>query len=320
MAGMPKLGKIVFFGTPEFAVPTLEALVEAGREPVAVVTRPAAPSGRGQEVQDPPVATAARAHGLEVLQPERVKDEAFIAGMRELAPDLFVVVAFGQIFPAELLEVPKRGAINLHGSLLPKYRGASPIQSAIANGEKKTGVTTMLMEEELDAGPILLQAEVEIGRSETAGELSKRLETLGAELMVETIEMLEKGKGIKPRKQREESASYATKFSKGDGRMNWALEAEELYNRMRALDPWPGMTANFKGRPVKVLWGVPMTWEKGPSGFTGTYLGLRQGKMAILCGGDTVFGIEELQRPGKKPLRASDFVNGERIRVGERFA
>ncbi len=317
---MATLGKIVFFGTPEFAVPTLEALVAAGREPIAVVTRPPAPAGRGQEVQEPPVAEAARAHGLELLQPERVKDEAFIARMRERAPDLFVVVAFGQIFPAELLEVPKHGAVNLHGSLLPKYRGASPIQSAVANGEKKTGVTTMLMEEELDAGPILLQTEVEIGRSETAGELSQRLEKLGAELVVETVDKLEKGKGIKQRKQREESASYASKFSKDDGRMNWALEAEELYNRMRAFDPWPGMTANFKGRPIKVLWGVPMTWEKGPSGFTGTYLGLRQGKMAILCGGDSVFGIEELQRPGKKPLRASDFVNGERIRVGERFA
>ena len=311
--------RIVFFGTPDFAVPTLEALIEAGRKPVAVVTRPPRPAGRGQEVSEPAVAETAREHGLDVLQPERVRDEEFLERMRALEPDLFVVVAFGQIFPAELLELPKLGSVNLHASLLPKYRGASPIQSAVAAGEKKTGVTTMLMEEELDAGPILLQEEVEIRRSETAGELSERLAKVGARLMVETLERLADGK-LKQRKQREESASYASKFSKDDGRMNWALEAEELYNRMRALDPWPGMTANFKGRPVKVLWGVPMSWEKGPSGFTGTYLGLRQGKMAILCGGDTVFGIEELQRPGKKPQRAADFVNGERLRVGERFA
>lgn len=311
--------RIVFFGTPEFAVPTLEALVESGRKPVAVVTQPPRPAGRGQEVSDPAVAEAAREHGLDILQPERVRDEELMERIRSLEPDLFVVVAFGQIFPAELLEVPKLGSLNLHASLLPKYRGASPIQSAVAAGEKKTGVTTMLMEEELDAGPILLQEEVEIRRSETAGELSARLAKVGARLMVETLDRLVQGK-LKQRKQREESASYASKFSKDDGRMNWALEAEELYNRMRALDPWPGMTANFKGRPVKVLWGVPMSWEKGPSGFTGTYLGLRQGKMAILCGGDTVFGIEELQRPGKKPQRASDFVNGERLRVGERFA
>lgn len=316
---MPKLDRIVFFGTPDFAVPTLKALVEAGRKPLRVVTRPAAPVGRGQDVQEPPVAEVARELGLDVAQPERVKEEAFVEEMRALEPDLFVVVAFGQIFPETLLAVPKLGSVNLHASLLPKYRGASPIQSAVANGDKKTGVTTMLMEEELDAGPILLQEEVEIHRSETAGELAERLAKLGADVLVETLAQLEKGK-LKQRKQREESASYATKFTKDDGRVNWALHAEELYNRMRAMDPWPGMTANFKGRPVKLLWGVPMTWEKGPSGFSGTYLGLRQGKMAILCGGDTVFGIEELQRPGKNPLRASDFVNGERLRVGERFA
>lgn len=313
------LERIVFFGTPEFAVPTLDALVEAGREPALVVTRPARPAGRGQAVQEPPVAEAARRHGIAVAQPARVRDPEEIERLRAIDPDLFVVVAFGQIFPAALLELPKHGSINLHASLLPKYRGASPIQSAIANGEKKTGVTTMLMEEALDAGPILLQEEVEIRRGETAGELAERLAKLGADLMAETLDRLEKSL-LKPRKQREESSSYASKFSKEDGRMNWALEAEELYNRMRALDPWPGMTANFKGRPVKVLWGVPMSWEKGPSGFTGTYLGLRQGKMAILCGGDTIFGIEELQRPGKTPQRASDFVNGERLRVGERFA
>jgi len=318
---MPKLERIVFFGTPDFAVPTLEALVEAGHAPLAVVSRPARPVGRGQEVQDPPVVEAARAHGIDVRQPESVKEEGFVETMRELAPDLFVVVAFGQIFPAELLGVPKHGAINLHASLLPKYRGASPIQSAVAAGEKKTGVTTMRMEEELDSGPILLQTETEIRKSETAGELSERLAKLGGELMVETIEALAKSKGgIKERKQREESASYASKFSKNDGRMNWALDAQELYNRMRAFDPWPGMAANFRGRPVKMLWGVPMDWEKAPSGATGTYLGLRQGRMAILCGSDTVFGIEEIQRPGKKAQRASDFVNGERVRVGERFA
>ncbi|HLE85981.1 MAG TPA: methionyl-tRNA formyltransferase [Thermoanaerobaculia bacterium] len=316
---MAALEKIVFFGTPEFAVPTLEALIEAGRNPALVVARPDRPAGRGQEVQEPAVAAAARARGLELLQPERVRDEAFIERLRALAPDVFVVVAFGQIFPPALLQLPKHGAINLHASLLPKYRGASPIQSAIANGEKKTGVTTMLMEEGLDTGAILLQEEVEIRRSDTAGELAGRLAKLGAALMVETLDRLVQGK-LKPRKQRDESASYAAKFSKEDGRTNWALEAEEIYNRMRAFDPWPGMIANFKGRPVKLVWGVPMSWEKGPSGFTGTYLGLRQGKMAILCGGDTVFGIEEVQRPGKKPLRASDFVNGERLRVGERFA
>lgn len=316
---MPKVKRIVFFGTPEFAVPTLDALVEAGRTPVAVVSQPPKPAGRGQEEQPPPVAVSAAEHGIELLQPEKVRDPELIEAMKGLAPDLFVVVAFGQIFPAELLEVPKQGSINLHASLLPKYRGAAPIQAAVAAGEKKTGVTAMLMEEELDAGPILGQEEVPIKRIDTAGRLSKKLSKVGAELIVETISGLEGGK-LKQRKQREESASYAGLIEKRDGKANWALEAEEIYNRMRAHDPWPGTTATFKGRPLKIVWGVPMTWEKGPSGVTGTYLGLRQGKIAVLCGGDTVFGIEELQRPGKKPLRASDFVNGERLRVGEQFA
>ena len=314
-----KIERTVFFGTPEFAVPTLEALVEAGRSPLAVVTQPARPAGRGQDVQEPPVAEAAREHGLEVLQPESVKDQAFIDSMKELAPDAFVVVAFGQIFPVDLLEVPKHGSINVHASLLPKYRGASPIQSAIAAGEKKTGITTMQMEEELDSGPILLQEEVQIRRSATTGSLTDKLSKVGADLLVETLETIEAGK-LKSRKQREESSSYATTISKRDGRINWALTSEEIYNRMRAFDPWPGTLAHFRGKPLKIVWGVPMTWEYAPSGVSGTILGLRQGRIAVLAGGDTVFGIEELQRPGKKPLRASDFLNGERLRVGESFA
>lgn len=314
-----KIERIVFFGTPEFAVPTLDALVAADKTPVAVVCQPARPSGRGQEETQPPVAQAAERHGIELIQPEDVKSEEFIEQMSALKPDVFVVVAYGEIFPQELLDVPEHGAINVHASLLPKYRGAAPIQAAVAAGEKKTGVTTMLMEEELDSGPILLQEEVPIKRSLTAGRLAKKLSKVGADLLVETLDTMAKGK-IKQRKQREESASYAGLIEKRDGKANWALDAEEIYNRMRAHDPWPGTTATFKGRPLKILWGVPMTWEKAPSGVTGTYLGLRQGKIAVLCGGDSVFGIEELQRPGKKPLRASDFVNGERLRVGEQFA
>ncbi len=193
------------------------------------------------------MAEAASALGIDVIHAERVRDEQFVASMRELEPDLFVVVAFGQIFPAELLDVPKRGAINLHASLLPKYRGASPIQSALANGEKKTGVTTMRMEEELDAGPILLQEEVAIRRSETAGELARRLAQVGAGLMVETVEKLAKGKGIKERKQREESASYAEKFSKSDGKMNWALDADRALQPHARLRPLAGHDRPLQG-------------------------------------------------------------------------
>lgn len=316
---MPKIRKVVFFGTPEFAVSTLDALAEAGRAPALVVSQPARPAGRGKSEQQPPVAAWAEEHDVPLEQPESVADQGFLDKLRELAPDLALVVAFGQIFPGELLDLPKRGCINLHASLLPKYRGASPVQGVLLEGEKKTGVTTMRMEEELDSGPILLQEETLIRSYETTDRLSGRLAKLGARVMVDTVEALEKGK-LKPRKQRDESASYSPKVAKSDGKVNWALRADEIYNRLRAFTPWPGLAAHFRGRSVKVVWGVPMTWEEAPFGVTGTYLGLRQGRMAILCGGGTIFGLEELQRPGKKPVRASDFANGERVRVGERFA
>lgn len=315
----PPIEKIVFFGTPEFAIPTLDALEEAGRTPRLIVSQPPRPAGRGQEEQQPPVAQWAEEHGIELLQPESVKDEEFLDKLRELEPDMAIVVAFGQIFPKELLELPKQGCINVHASLLPKYRGASPIQSALINGERKTGVTIMRMEEELDTGNILHQEDTKIRSWESAGELSERLADLGADLMVEMLDMLESGE-YKVRKQREESASYSTLIEKSDGRVNWALESEEIYNRLRAYTPWPGMKAHFRGRPVKLVWGVPMTWENAPIGVTGTVLGLRQGRIAVLCGNNTIFGIDELQRPGKKKLRASDFANGERVQVGDIFA
>ena len=310
---------IVFFGTPEFAMPTLDALHEAGRTPALVVSQPPRPAGRGQEAQEPPVAEWAREHGVELAQPESVKDEAFLERLRDLAPDVAVVVAFGQIFPAELLAVPVHGCLNLHASLLPKYRGASPIQAALINGEKKTGVTIMRMVEELDAGPILHQEEIKVRSYENTGDLSDKLSELGARLIVETLDKLESG-DYKERKQREESASYAGRIAKTDGKVNWALESQEIYNRLRAYTPWPGVSAHFRGRPVKIVWGVPMTWESAPIGVTGTVLGLRQGRIAVLCGNNTIFGIDELQRPGKNKLRASDFANGERVRVGDQFA
>ncbi|MEM7051478.1 MAG: methionyl-tRNA formyltransferase [Acidobacteriota bacterium] len=316
---MPAIKKIVFFGTPDFAVPTLDALEEAGRTPAVIVSQPARPAGRGQDAAEPPVAEWARERKVPLLQPESVKDEAFLEEMTKLAPDVAVVVAFGQIFPPELLAIPKQGCINLHASLLPKYRGASPVQGSLLEGDKKTGVTTMLMDEGLDTGPILLQEETLIRSYETTERLSGRLAKLGGGVMVETLAQREKNK-IKPRKQRDESASYSPQITKRDGKINWALTADEIYNRLRAYTPWPGLSGHFRGRPLKIVWGVPMTWEEAPFGVSGTYLGLRQGRLAILCGNGTIFGIEDVQRPGKKEIRGSDFCNGERVRVGERFA
>ncbi|HEX7184288.1 MAG TPA: methionyl-tRNA formyltransferase [Thermoanaerobaculia bacterium] len=314
---MPDASPILFFGTPELAVPTLATLVESGRAPVRVVTQPSRPAGRGRQLQDPPVARWAREHGLPVLQPEKVRDPAFLDELRPLEPGAAVVVAFGQIFPRALLELPRHGCINLHASLLPRYRGASPIQAAVAAGETRTGVTTMLMEEGLDSGPILLQEETEIGSSQTAGELSRRLADLGAGLVVRTLEKLEKGT-LAPRPQDPAEATYAPRLTRESGRVDWSLGARELFNRLRAFTPWPGLTAELRGEPVKLVWaealeGVAAGEEPG------TFLGLRDGLLAVACGGGAL-GVRELQRPGRKPLKAADFLNGERLRAGEKLS
>ncbi|MES1240382.1 MAG: methionyl-tRNA formyltransferase [Acidobacteriota bacterium] len=312
MAGSPierPIERIIFFGTPEFAVPTLAALVEAGRSPLRVVTQPARPVGRGHRLQDPPVAAWARERGLPVAQPEKVRDPAFLDEMRELAPDVAVVVAFGQIFPRDLLALPRLGCVNVHASLLPRWRGAAPIQAAISAGDARTGVTTMLMEAGLDTGPMLLDEEAEIGPEETAGELSLRLADMGGRLLVRTLERLEAG-DLAPRPQEADAATYAPRLTRDSGRVDWTRPAPEIAARLRAFTPWPGLSAMLDGEPLKLVRvGVLQeTTQAAP----GTFLGMRDGRLAVACGEGSVLGLAELQRPGRKPLRGSDFANGER--------
>jgi len=314
---MPRIDRILFFGTPDFAVPTLAALVAAGRAPVRVVTQPARPVGRGHRLQDPPVAAWARAQGFEVMQPERVRSPVFLEEAAALAPDVAVVVAFGQIFPRALLDLPAHGCINLHASLLPRWRGASPIQAAVAAGDARTGVTTMRMEEGLDAGPILLQEETEIGAEETADELSRRLAGMGGSLMVRTLERLETG-DLAARPQPAEGVTYAPRLTRDSGRVDWRLTAREIRDRGRAFTPWPGLTAELRGEPVKVT--ASGVGEGAAGAPPGTILGLREGRLAVACSGGTVLEISALQRPGKRALSAADFVNGERLQAGETFA
>jgi methionyl-tRNA formyltransferase len=316
---MSGIDRILFFGTPDFAVPVLAALVDAGRAPVRVVAQPSRPAGRGNRLQDPPVVAWAREHGLEVMQPERVRNPAFLESAAALSPDLAVVVAFGQIFPRALLDLPRHGCVNLHASLLPRWRGASPIQAAVAAGDARTGVTTMLMEEGLDSGPILLQEELEIGPDETADALSRRLAEMGGRLMVETIERLERG-GLEPRPQPAEGVTFAPKLARDSGRADWRLAAREIHDRLRAYTPWPALTSELRGEPVKILAAEPLPEEHPEAAAPGTILGLRGGRLAVACGGGTVLGLAELQRPGKRALRAADFVNGERLRAGESFS
>jgi methionyl-tRNA formyltransferase len=315
---MSAVDPIVFFGTPDLAVPTLAALVAAGQAPACVVTQPSRPAGRGQKEQDPPVARWARAHGLPVLQPERVRDAEFLAAMRAVAPGVAVVVAFGQIFPRELLDLPRHGCINLHASLLPRWRGAAPIQAAVAAGEERTGVTTMQMEAGLDSGPILLQEETAIGAAETAGELGQRLAAIGAALVVRTLAALERG-DLVAQPQDAAQATYAPRLTRDSGRFDGSLSAQALYDRLRAYTPWPGLTAELSGAPVKLVRAAPLP-VAGEGQEPGTLLGLRDGRLAVACGGGSVLGIEELQRPGRKALRAADFVNGERLRPGDRLS
>ena len=309
---------LVFFGTPEFALPTLEALCRVGREPIRVVTQPARPVGRGRRLQDPPVAEWARKQDLEVVQPERVRDPEFISALGALEPAVAIVVAFGQIFPGELLELPAHGCLNLHASLLPRYRGAAPVQAAIAAGDTTTGVTTMRMEEGLDTGPILLQAETEIGPQETGGRLSERLSQQGAELVLETLGQLEAG-GLEPRAQNDEQASLAPRLKKADGEIDWSLPATRIFDRLRAFTPWPGVFSQLRGQPVKILWGEPVPPAADSTGRVGELVGLVEERLVVRCGEGTALAIERLQRPGRKPVTAVELDNSEHFESGERF-
>jgi len=317
------MAPLVFFGTPEFAVPTLEALAAADRMPALVVTQPSRPAGRGNQPQLPPVARWARERGLPLLQPERVRSPELLSELAAVRPAVAVVVAFGQIFPRELLLLPVHGCLNLHASLLPLYRGAAPIQAAIAAGDERTGVTVMRMEEGLDSGPILLQAETAIGAAETAGELSSRLAALGASLMVAALDRLERG-DLAESPQDAARATLAPRLRRASARASWSVTAAELSNQLRAHTPWPGMTAELRGAPIKLLRALPLpspppSPASGPAE-PGTYLGLTPAGIAVACGAGTALAVSALQRPGRKAQRAGDFVNGERLRPGERFS
>ena len=312
----------IFFGTPEFAVPVLRAMVESGYPPARVITRPARPVGRGYKLQDPPVAVWAAAHDLEVLQPEKVNRKSFRAELARVEPDVAVVVAFGQIFRRRLLALPRHGCFNVHASLLPRYRGAAPIQAAIAAGETTTGVTTMVMEEGLDSGPILLQDELEIAPGETTPELAERLAESGARLMVETLRRLERG-DLEPREQDHSEASYAPQLTKADGVVDWSRPATEIYDRLRAYTPWPGQVTTLRGKQVKLIQARPL--PERAEAQPGTVLELRQDPsgegrlLPVVCGGGSQLGLYKVQPAGKKAVAAVDFANGARLEPGECF-
>jgi methionyl-tRNA formyltransferase len=312
--------RIVFCGTPEFAVPTLrELLANAEFVVEAVVTQPDRPRGRGQRVSAAPVKEAAAKAGVRIYQPESVKSDEARDFFAQIKPDAAVIIAYGQIIPRRLLEIPRLGWMNLHGSLLPKYRGAAPVAWAIVNGESKTGLTTMRLDPGLDTGPILMQQEIAIGGDETAPELAGRMAELGAPLVAESLVKLARGE-IAPIPQDSTQASYAPILTKEHGRIDWAQPAAEIYNRIRGLAPWPGAFSTFRGRLCQV-WGRPSASATTAGADIAPDAGILIVGEAIevICGHSTRLRLEAVQMEGRKRLSAREFVNGARLGSGERF-
>lgn len=322
--------RLIFCGTPQFAVPTLKHLLgKSDFEVIAVITQPDRPRGRGQQISVSPVKEVALAASLPVHQPEKIRAPEVQQLFVELAPDVIVIIAYGQIIPARLLSIPKHGWINLHASLLPKYRGAAPINWAIANGETHTGLTTMRIDAGMDTGDTLLQREMEISPKETAPELAARMSEAGAPLMEETLGGLA-ANAIVPRPQNQAEATVAPILKKEDGRIDWSRPAQEIYNRMRGLAPWPGAYTTFRGQTCH-LWGEPVVSSNSlpaelldsPSfsairSAPGTLVAARNDWL-VSCGNTTLLRLQSVKLEGRKQISVAEFANGARLKPGERF-
>jgi methionyl-tRNA formyltransferase len=306
---------VVFFGTSSFAIPTLESLIQGPEDIVAGVTQPDRRKGRGQKISLSPVKEVALHHGITVLQPEKVSEEALVEEIRRIQPDLFVVAAYGQILPKSLLSIPRYGAVNVHASLLPHYRGAAPIVWAILNGEKVTGVTTMMMDEGMDTGDILLQAEVSVGERETAESLNNRLAVLGAHLLQETLRGMKTGT-LHPTPQDPDKASYAPSIKKEDGAIDWSKEAREIDRQVRALYPWPGAFTRWRGKSLKICRGEVRHVQ--PRGRSGSVVWVGGDFLEVETGRDS-FLVREVQLEGGRRMGIRDFLSGHPVPVGTTF-
>lgn len=306
--------RIVFMGTPEFAVPCLQRLIDCGHEISGVFTQPDKPQGRKMILTPPPVKALALENGLTVYQPQKMKDGTALEMLKEANPELVIVVAYGKILPKEILEFPKYGCINIHASLLPKLRGAAPIQWSVINGCEKTGVTSMQMDEGLDTGDMLITAELEIGENETAGELHDRVSALGAEVLEQTIAALQKGE-LKPEKQNHDEFTYAPMLSKELSPIDWNLPAREVHNKIRGLSPWPSAISALNGKKVKIHRSV-LACEKGGAAGEVAENGKR---LVVACGDGECIEILNIQAEGKKAMSAADFMRGNPVNIGDKF-
>ena len=311
--------RLLFCGTPQFTVPTLKHLLaQPDFEIIGVITQPDRPRGRGHEVSFSPIKELAIAANLRVHQPEKIRSPEARELLQKLAPDCIVIIAYGQIIPSTLLSIPKLGWINLHASLLPKYRGAAPINWAIVNGEERTGLTTMRIDAGMDTGDILLQREIEIGPAETAPELSARLSEIGAPLMAETLRGLAAG-AIAPMPQNHAEASYAPVLKKEDGRIDWNRGAHEIYNRMRGFAPWPGAYTTFRRQTCHV-WGEPIEnsgFNKTPGSFA--IPNRPEIRLFVVCGSGSAIRLTRVKLEGRKEVSPREFFNGARFKPGEGF-
>ncbi len=306
--------RIVFMGTPEFAVPCLQKLIDCGHEITGVFTQPDKPQGRKMILTPPPVKALALENGLTVYQPLKMKDGTALEMLKEANPELVIVVAYGKILPKEILEFPKYGCINIHASLLPKLRGAAPIQWSVINGCEKTGVTSMQMDEGLDTGDMLITSVLEIGENETAGELHDRVSALGAEVLEQTITALQNGE-LKPEKQNHAEFTYAPMLSKELSPIDWNLSAHEVHNKIRGLSPWPSATAVLNGKKVKIHKSIVVSQKGGAAGEVA-----ENGKrLVVACGDGSCIEILNIQAEGKKAMSAADFMRGNPVNIGDKF-
>jgi len=307
--------RVVFMGTPDFAVGTLEAILAAKHEVAAVVTQPDKPKGRGKNMQFPPVKETALAHHLPVYQPVKVRDEEFVETLRSLEPEVIVVVAFGQILSKEILDMPKYGCVNVHASLLPKYRGSAPIQWAVINGEKESGVTTMLMNEGIDTGDMLKKVVVPLDEKETGGSLFDKLSGEGAKLLVETLKELEQGTATRT-PQQDEQSTHAKMLDKKLGLIDFSKSAVEIERLIRGLNPWPSAYTGYKGKTLKI-WDAEVV-DKEMDGEIGQVV-LATKQELLVKTGKGLLSLQEVQLEGKKRMDIDAFLRGNAVEVGTKL-
>ena len=306
--------KVIFMGTPEFSVGTLEALIEAGHEVALAVTQPDKPKGRGGKMQYTPVKEAALKHGIPVFQPKKVREPECVEELKQYNADIIVVIAFGQILPKEILEMTPFGCVNVHASLLPKYRGAAPIQWAVIDGEEVSGVTTMQMDEGLDTGDMLLKTEIRLDEKETGGSLHDKLAAAGAELCVRTLKGLEE-KTVVPKPQGESPTAYARMLDKKLGNIDWSRDSESIERLVRGLNPWPSAYTNWDGKVMKIWEARAEKRAAEAGGVPGTVISVEKDGFCVETG-DGVLKVLALQIPGKKRMEADAFLRGYEIAPG----